>query len=182
MPRKIRLTVAEAETEILQLSVLIDSAKDTPTRNRLTARRSRLSRHVVVNSSFNKSVKQSVVIVHLRSQVHILRAMLLQTGLNALQLDGATSVGVTGLSELGIAQSWMDEIAMEPFKPITYKDVICAGRPEQDESYTGTDDLDDLIGVAGSDNMSDDIEKLIEDEKFMDAMEYNEHDLLDDGL
>jgi hypothetical protein len=188
MPRKITLTVAEAESEIDRIAVLIDLCKDTPTRNRYTARRSRLLRHVVVHTSLNKTGRQALLIVHLRSQVHILRAMVLQTGVNINSLDRATDLGATGVGDLGMQQAWLDEIATEPFESMTYKDVLTSG--VSTEPGGEIDFLDDLIGVSSTGDMSNDIEKLMEDEELMeelmgggklvdDDIEHNEHDMFD---
>ncbi|KAJ1464229.1 hypothetical protein T484DRAFT_1758257, partial [Baffinella frigidus] len=128
MPRKITLTVVEAEAEMSLLTDLILSCKDMVTRNRHTARRSRLARHVTLHSNVNKSMKQSLVIVHLRSQVHILRAMLLQMGVNVPNLDRATGLSVTGVDGLGMQQSWLDEMTSGSLH-LTYGDVMSSTKP-----------------------------------------------------
>jgi hypothetical protein len=180
MPRKITLTVEQAEAEMARLSELILSCKDMVARNRHTARRSRLARHVTLHTNVNKATKQALVIVHLRSQVHILRAMLMQMGVNVPNLDRATGVHATGVGSLGMQQAWLDDMATDPVQRLqfTYETVVSStshvsiqnpvGGSRQmgwvDSEDADIDFLDELKGPAGMEDGRNDIETLMKRE------------------
>ncbi|KAJ1466142.1 hypothetical protein T484DRAFT_1756887 [Baffinella frigidus] len=174
MPRKITLTVEDAEAEMSMLSELILSCKDMVTRNRHTARRSRLARHVTLHSNMNKTIKQSLVIVHLRSQVHILRAMLLQMVINVPNLDEATGVHATGVGDLGLQQGWLDEMAIGPIMQVrlTYDTVVSPTNHVSTESSVGRggsedtdiDFLDELEGAPDGGGGANDIETVMRED------------------
>jgi len=157
MPRKIQLTVAAAQDEMAQLSVLIETCKCVITKNRFTARRSRLIRHIDRNINANKTFKQSVVIVHLRSQVHILRAMLMDTGLSASQIDKSTNMFASGVDGLGMKEEWLDDVLVVNEGQDITDPVVSSIEMEttQDDDF-----LDDLIGHA-DDGVSNDIESVM---------------------
>jgi hypothetical protein len=157
MPRKIQLTVAAAQNEMAQLTTLIETCKCVITKNRFTARRSRLIRHIDRNINANKTFKQSVVIVHLRSQVHILRAMLMDTGLSASQIDKSTNMFASGVDGLGMKKEWLDDVLVVNEGQDITDPVVSSIEMEttQDDDF-----LDDLIGHA-DDGVSNDIESVM---------------------
>mmetsp|Transcript_20059 Transcript_20059/g.48529 ORF Transcript_20059/g.48529 Transcript_20059/m.48529 type:complete len:185 (-) Transcript_20059:416-970(-) len=184
MPKKITLTVGEAEAEMLMLSELIVSCKDTAMRNRHSARRSRLARHVTLHSNVNKASKQALVIVHLRSQVHILRGMLMAMGVNVPNLDRSTGPSVTGVDGLGMQQEWLDEMAPGSLR-LTYESVMSSTKPvyrassgggEEEVTDSENDSMDELQGVGDNGGVND-IESLMENDK-----EWNEANMLDGSL
>ena len=166
MPRKIQLTVAAAQNEMAQLSVLIETCKCVITKNRFTARRSRLIRHIDRNINANKTFKQSVVIVHLRSQVHILRAMLMDTGVTSSQIDKSTNMFASGVDGLGMKEEWLDDVLVVNEGQDITDPVVSSIEMETTQSATGVgvqeddDFLDDLIGHA-DDGVSNDIESVM---------------------
>ncbi|KAJ1464573.1 hypothetical protein T484DRAFT_1758001 [Baffinella frigidus] len=136
-------------------------------------------------------MQQSLVIVHLRSQIQILRSLLLEMGVSSQNLDTATGVSVTGVDGLGMQQEMLDEIATGVVQKMSYKTAISTGSASEhvdgcstmgystglEAEDVGDDFLDDLIGVAGAGDISNDIESLIVSDR-----EYNEHNMLDDSL
>ncbi|KAJ1464170.1 hypothetical protein T484DRAFT_1758299 [Baffinella frigidus] len=166
MPRKITLSVAAAENEMAQLSTLIETCKCVVTKNRFTARRSRLTRHVHSHTNANKAFKQSLMIVHLRSQVHILRAMLMEAGVNVRNMDKATATTATGVDCLGVKQEWLDDTWVEEEEQDRTDPVISSIVVDTTQSsagggmYEDEDFLDDLIGHA-DDRDSNDIESVM---------------------
>ena len=184
MPKKITLTVEEAEAEMATLSELIVSCKDMAMRNRHSSRRSRLARHVALHSNVNKASKQALVIVHLRSQVHILRGMLMAMGVNVPNLDRSTGPSVTGVDGLGMQQEWLDEMAPGSLR-LTYESVMSStklidressGMVEEEVSDSEDDSMDELQGV-GDDGEDNDIESLMKRDKG-----WNEASMLDGSL
>ncbi|KAJ1473215.1 hypothetical protein T484DRAFT_1752262 [Baffinella frigidus] len=165
MPRKITLTVAEAEAEMASLSEIIDACKDSVPRNRFTARRSRLMRHVLLHANATKTLKQSLVIVHLRSQIHILRAMLLQVGVNVPSIEQATGVSATGVDGLGMQQEWLDEVGggsgattyesvIRSLPPVPTDSAETSGGAVDEDSVSDTEHFDDFIEDAGTESNS----------------------------
>jgi hypothetical protein len=150
MPRKITLTVDEADREIISLNDMILTCKDMVAKNRYTARRSRLLRHVHLHTNRDKAWKQALVIVHLRSQNQILRGMLLQMGAKVSNLDSATAPGATGVDTLGMKSEWLDDFSSEPVTvpELSYENVISSSAGLGDDGDIDDELLDEMTEVA----------------------------------
>jgi hypothetical protein len=164
MPKSIGLGVSEAEAEMEELSMLIIACKDdNAMRNRYTARRSRLARHVVMHSNADKTVKQSTTIVHLRSQVHMLRGMLMQMGVNVPDMDAK------GGAWLGHGV-WAGDVSS--VKPIDSTGSAVCGVGVRSAAVVdadamrggGMECLDELIGSEVDDGRANDIETLMRED------------------
>jgi hypothetical protein len=119
MPRKIELTIPEALAEVDTLSKLVLTTKDHHTRNRHTARRSRLQKYILQQTADKIVTTHEDTIDKLKCQVHVLMGMLgdASVPVDRLTLERLTMdrfyKGYAVDRNEDTQRAWYEEVAMD---------------------------------------------------------------------